>query len=80
MNINLTLFAQMIAFAVFVGFCMKFIWPPIVTALGRGRRRESGERCRRHDEDEKRAHVGRCVGEVHDPDLQVGTGLAVSFQ
>ncbi|MFB1488141.1 MULTISPECIES: F0F1 ATP synthase subunit B [unclassified Thiocapsa] len=33
MNINLTLFAQMIAFAVFVGFCMKFIWPPIVTAL-----------------------------------------------
>ncbi|RKT43960.1 F0F1 ATP synthase subunit B [Thiocapsa rosea] len=33
MNINLTLFAQMIAFAVFVGFCMKFIWPPIVNAL-----------------------------------------------
>ena len=33
MTINLTLFAQMIAFAVFVGFCMKFIWPPIVTAL-----------------------------------------------
>ena len=33
MNINLTLFAQMIAFAVFVGFCMKYIWPPIVNAL-----------------------------------------------
>ncbi|WP_373507576.1 F0F1 ATP synthase subunit B [Thiocapsa sp.] len=33
MNINLTLFAQMIAFAVFVGFCMKFVWPPIVKAL-----------------------------------------------
>jgi F-type H+-transporting ATPase subunit b len=33
MNINLTLFAQMIAFAVFVGFCMKFVWPPIVAAL-----------------------------------------------
>lgn len=33
MNINLTLFAQMIAFAVFVGFCMKFVWPPIVSAL-----------------------------------------------
>jgi F-type H+-transporting ATPase subunit b len=33
MNINLTLFAQMIAFAVFVGFCMKYVWPPIVTAL-----------------------------------------------
>jgi F-type H+-transporting ATPase subunit b len=33
MNINLTLFLQMITFAVFVWFCMKYIWPPIVTAL-----------------------------------------------
>ncbi|AHF02520.1 F0F1 ATP synthase subunit B [Marichromatium gracile] len=33
MNINLTLFAQMITFAVFVGFCMKYVWPPIVNAL-----------------------------------------------
>jgi len=33
MNINLTLFAQMVTFAVFVGFCMKYIWPPIVKAL-----------------------------------------------
>lgn len=33
MNINLTLFAQMVTFAVFVGFCMKYIWPPIVNAL-----------------------------------------------
>lgn len=33
MNINLTLFLQMIAFAVFVWFCMKFVWPPIVAAL-----------------------------------------------
>ncbi len=33
MNINLTLFLQMITFAVFVWFCMKFVWPPIVNAL-----------------------------------------------
>jgi len=33
MNINLTLVLQMIAFAVFVWFCMKFVWPPIVKAL-----------------------------------------------
>jgi F-type H+-transporting ATPase subunit b len=33
MNINLTLIAQMIAFAVFVAFCMKYVWPPIVKAL-----------------------------------------------
>lgn len=33
MNINLTLFGQMVSFAVFVWFTMKYIWPPIVKAL-----------------------------------------------
>jgi len=33
MNINLTLFGQTIAFIVFVWLCMKFVWPPIMTAL-----------------------------------------------
>jgi F-type H+-transporting ATPase subunit b len=33
MNINLTLIGQTIAFAVFVWFCMKYIWPPIMNAL-----------------------------------------------
>ena len=33
MNINLTLFGQTIAFVVFVWFCMKFVWPPIMAAL-----------------------------------------------
>jgi len=33
MNINLTLVIQMIAFGLFVWFCMKYVWPPIVNAL-----------------------------------------------
>ncbi len=33
MNINLTLIGQSITFAIFVWFCMKYVWPPIVTAL-----------------------------------------------
>lgn len=33
MNINLTLFGQMLSFAAFIWFCMKFVWPPIVQAL-----------------------------------------------
>jgi len=33
MNINLTLIAQMIVFGVFVWFCMRFVWPPIMGAL-----------------------------------------------
>lgn len=33
MNINLTLFGQTFAFAMFVWFCMKFVWPPITKAM-----------------------------------------------
>lgn len=33
MNINLTLFGQTIAFAIFVWFCMKFVWPPLTQAM-----------------------------------------------
>jgi len=32
-NINLTLIGQMIAFALFVVFCMKYVWPPIIAAM-----------------------------------------------
>jgi F-type H+-transporting ATPase subunit b len=38
MNINLTLFGQSITFAVFVWFCFKFVWPPIVNALAERRK------------------------------------------
>ena len=33
MNINATLIGQGIAFFLFVLFCMKFVWPPILQAL-----------------------------------------------
>ena len=33
MDINATLWGQTIAMVVFVWFCMKFIWPPILNAL-----------------------------------------------
>jgi F-type H+-transporting ATPase subunit b len=33
MNINMTLFGELIAFVVFVIFCMKFVWPPIMGAI-----------------------------------------------
>ena len=33
MNINLTLFGQMVTFALFGGFCMKFVWPIILQAM-----------------------------------------------
>lgn len=33
MNINLTMIGQLIMFAMFTWFCMKFVWPPIVAAM-----------------------------------------------
>lgn len=33
MDINATIFGQTIAFIVFVAFCMKYVWPPIIAAL-----------------------------------------------
>lgn len=33
MNINATLIGQSITFMVFVWFCMKYVWPPIMQAL-----------------------------------------------
>ena len=33
MNINATLIGQTISFLVFVWFCMKFVWPPLMNAI-----------------------------------------------
>ena len=33
MNINATLIGQTLSFAIFVFFCMKFVWPPLIGAI-----------------------------------------------
>lgn len=50
MNINMTLIGQMIAFAIFLWFCMKYVWPPITQAL-----HERQERIREGLEEADRA-------------------------
>jgi F-type H+-transporting ATPase subunit b len=74
MNINLTLIGQSITFALFVWFCMKFIWPPIMGAL-EARRKEiadglaAAERGQHEQElAEKRAteHIKEAKGQASD--------------
>lgn len=74
MNINLTLIGQSITFALFVWFCMKFIWPPIMGAL-EARRKEiadglaAAERGHHaHELAEKRAtkHIKKAKGKASD--------------
>ncbi len=74
MNINLTLIGQSITFALFVWFCMRFIWPPIMGAL-EARRKEiadglaAAERGHHaHELAEKRAtkHIKKAKGQASD--------------
>ena len=39
MDINATLFGQMITFAIFIWFTMKFIWPPVMKVLAERRQK-----------------------------------------
>ena len=39
MNINATLILQSIAMMIFVWFCMKFLWPPLIKAMDERRER-----------------------------------------
>lgn len=39
MNINATLIGQSFAFIIFIWFCMKFVWPPIIGALEERKKR-----------------------------------------
>lgn len=39
MNINATLLGQLVAFAIFVWFCMKFVWPPLIGAINERQRK-----------------------------------------
>lgn len=56
MNINFTLIGQMITFAVFVWFTMKYVWPPITKAM---------------QEREKKIADGLAAGEKGQRDLEL---------
>ena len=75
MDFNLTLIGQTIAMMVFVWFCMKFIWPPIVAALDDRRRQiadglAAGERAQ-DDLVKARAEAETIIAEARDQALEI---------
>ena len=60
MDINLTLIGQTIAMIVFVWFCMKFIWPPILNAIEERQDRRPYEL---HTEPDEHDHRDRLADE-----------------
>lgn len=64
MDVNLTLIGQMITFAVFVWFTMKFVWPPLTKAM---------------QEREKKIADGLAAAERGQHDLQLAQHKAVAL-
>ena len=86
MNINLTLIAQALAFALFIWFTVKFIWPPLMRAIEQRQKQiadglAAGERGRqeleaagkRAQEELARARerVGEIIGSAEKRDSQM---------
>ena len=70
MNINLTLILQSIAMMIFVWFCMKFIWPPLLKATDERRARiadglAASDRAEKELETAKQ-QVGEQIREARD--------------
>ena len=77
MNINATLIGQSITFFVFVWFCMKYIWPPIMSALQTRKQQiadglAAGERGRH----ELELASKRATSDLHDAKLKAGEIVA----
>ena len=64
MNMNLTLLGQMISFGIFVWFCVKYVWPPIIKAL---------------EERETRIADGLAAGERGKHDLELAEKRATEL-
>ena len=66
MNINATLIGQLIAFTVFVWFCMKFVWPPLMEAI---------EKRQQDIADGRLAPAGRLVRDWQEAGERLGKQL-----
>jgi F-type H+-transporting ATPase subunit b len=63
-DINLTLIGQTIAMIVFVWFCMKFIWPPILNALEERQKKIEGGLAAADRGEEKLKQAGAEAQEI----------------
>jgi F-type H+-transporting ATPase subunit b len=63
-DINLTLIGQTIAMIIFVWFCMKFIWPPILNALEERQKKIEGGLAAADRGEEKLKQAGAEAQEI----------------
>lgn len=79
MNINMTLIGQSITFAIFVWFCMRFVWPPIVAAL-EARRKEIADGLAAADRGRHELELAskRSVESLHDAKQRASEIIALA--
>ncbi|MGP1956405.1 MAG: F0F1 ATP synthase subunit B [Arsenophonus sp. NC-PE1-MAG3] len=58
MNFNATILGQVIAFVLFVLFCMKYIWPPIMAAIEK-RQKEIADSLSSAEQAKKNLHLAK---------------------
>ncbi|MEM1412320.1 MAG: F0F1 ATP synthase subunit B [Pseudomonadota bacterium] len=76
MNINATLILQSITMMIFVWFCMKFIWPPIIQAIDE-RREKIADGLAASDRAEKALEVANEEAEQHIKEARDRAGQIV---
>lgn len=77
MNINFTLFGQSITFLIFVWFCMKFVWPPIMGALKeREKKIADGLAAAERGEHEQELAEKAAAEKLHEAKEQAGEIIA----
>ena len=64
MNINATLILQSLAMLIFVWFCMKFLWPPLLKAMDE-RREKIAEGLAASDRAEKELEAAKIEADKH---------------
>ena len=75
MDINMTLIGQSIAMIVFVWFCMKFIWPPILNALEERQQQIEEGLAAADKSQEKLVEAQSQADEIVDEARQQATGI-----
>ena len=83
MNFNATLIGQTITFIVFVWFCMKFVWPPIMHALQERKKKiadglAASERGK-HEQELAEERAKKILLEAKEKAGELGLGCAGSF-
>ena len=80
MSINLTLIGQAISLFIFVWFCMKYVWPPIVNALQEREKRIADGLAAAEAGQDKLVEADRRLVELVDEGKQKANEIIVQAQ